>query len=321
MNTKLGNTENGSKKYTLSRSGLSPDISSRETFGENLNTTLTKQSLSLKPVSLIWNDIYQEMTERKDYPAHPIGLKPIDDIIWGLHKREVMVIGGRPSTGKSAFAVHIVRHLADTHKRIVYFSLEMSREQLLERFFCNFCRVDNIQLRQGKAKDEIIKKHKAFEVWIKDLKLLIDDQHGYDFNKLLEVCDLIKPDFIVVDYIQMISSRGYRNKLDAIEEYVRKIKQLTMDINMGAIILSQINRSGVDSPDMSKLKGAGVLEEHPDTVATLKWDWENDKYQVYIEKQRHGEVKKVDLKFLPQYSAFEEIPIIQKKYEDDWRNA
>jgi len=318
MNNLSRKSENGSRKPKPSQNGSSQDIQSSEIFGKGSMQEQLNTSLDLRPTLLVWNDLYNEIANRKDKPEYPIGLKSIDDVLWGLHKRELIVIGGRPSQGKSAFAIQMAKNLADINKRIIYFSLEMSREQLIERMFCNICEVNNIHLRQGKAKQELENKRGIFESIVKDFKLLIDDKYGYNFDKLIKVCEIIKPDFIFIDYITMISAQGYQSKTIAIEEYIRKLKQLTMDMNLGAIVLSQINRSGVDNPDMSKLKWAGVLEEHPDTVVTLKWDWQGGKdiYNVHIEKQRHGEVKNVEVKFIPQYSKFRDLSKDEQHYKE-----
>ena len=221
-----------------------------------------------------------------------------------------MVIGARTSQGKSAFSIFLTKNLVDTGNRVIYFSLEMSQEQIMERLLTQILLINNLDLRKGYAKEELLKKEGVFNEWIDKVKLLIDAKYGYDFNKLVRIVEIIKPDFVFIDYIQMISTKGFRSKLDAIEEYIRRIKELSVEYNFGAIVISQVNRTGTDGAEMQHLKWAGVLEEHADTVCMLRWDWsiqDPKKFIVDIKKQRHGETKNgIILDFTPQYSLFSE---------------
>jgi len=243
-----------------------------------------------------------------------------------VHKKQLLVVGARTSMGKSCFAMHLARQVSDVaERRVIYFTLEMSKEQILERLLTNHCQIDNLNLQRGLAKDEFLAAEKTFKDYIEDLKLLIDDVNGYDFNKMCEVCDVIKPDFVIIDYIQMVSAKGRKSKLEAIEEYVRGIKQKACEMNFGVILLSQLNRAGAGvEADLIHLKHSGTLEEHPDTVLLVSWepippDEEKDikgdpnRYFVTVKKQRHGIVGgKIEVKFLPQYSRFEDgkpIPV------------
>ena len=273
--------------------------------------------VDLKPTLEVWRQMREEILSRKEYPEYPIGLKDIDEVIWGLHKKELLTIGARTSVGKSDFAINIANNLADKKYRIIYFSLEMSKEQLVERLFSNQFEIDNMRLRKGKASDDILRYEKSFESYLIGINLLIDDHYGFYYDKVINVCELIKPDFIIVDHIQMISPAGFKSKLEAIEEYVRKLKQLSLDLNFGTILLSQINRAGVEAPSMENLKWAGILEEASDTVLLLRWEWEANQYFVNVSKQRHGMVKSnIEIKFYPEFSKFTDIGVdLYKKPE------
>ena len=266
-------------------------------------------SMDLKPLLQIWKGVYEDIQTRGTTPKYPIGLKTIDDVIWGLHKRELLTLGARTSHGKSALALNMAAALADRGQRVVYFSLEMSKEQLVERLLANFCHIDNRWLRHGLAKSQVEGTKDTFEGLIEGLKLLIDDQYGYSFESVVKICDIVRPDFVFLDYIQMVSSKGFRSKLDAIEEYVRKFKQLSNEMNFGAILVSQINRDGEGKMTMANLKGAGVLEEHSDTVILLQWDWNANEYEVRVDKQRHGEVKTVHIGFQPEFFKFSDLQV------------
>lgn len=265
---------------------------------------------SLKLLSEIWPALKKDILSRTNSPRYPIGLNSLDSVLWGLHKREMMAIGARTSQGKTAFTLYLAKQMAERSEKVIYFSLEMSREQILERLLTQVVRINNLALRHGEAKDNVLREESMFKAWIDNAKMLIDDKYGYDFNNIIDICHAVRPGFVFIDYIQMISVAGYRNKLEAIEEYVRKLKELSNDLNFGVVVVSQINRQGVDGAEMHHMKHAGVLEEHPDSVLTLNWDWsevDQNKYLVSVKKQRHGPTKNnIEFTFLPQYSIFEE---------------
>ena len=315
MHNSGGMPKDNTEKTSLTHSDLK-EIFKKETSLniENYKKNSEKQqdviSPDLQTLSEIWTDLRERLIKQKPTPEYPIGLREIDEILWGMKKSELTVIGGRTSVGKSDMALYISRQLADIGQRVVYFSLEMSKEQILQRLFSSICRVDNRLLRGDTAKKEVDTHRVVFEDWIENIKLLIDDEYGYVYKDMVEVCEIIKPDFVIIDYIQMISTKGFRNKLDAIEEYVRMLKQLAVKMNMGVVLVSQLNRTAVGNPTMSAMKHAGVIEEHPGIVLTLNWDWEKDppEYRVNIEKNRYGEVRhNIKLNYLPQYSDFKEV--------------
>jgi len=291
--------------------GLSADTSLKQPSvkpSQGLHSTI---ALDLRPMLEIWkNDVMPSILARTGYPTYSIGLPSLDDVIWGLHKRELLCLGARTSHGKSAFATQIAMNIADKGCRVIYFSNEMSKEQLVERIFSNMMQVNNQDLRRGMANDIVKQKDSTFQEMLKNWKLLIDDKYSYDYKTMIKVCDVIRPDFIFIDYIQMVAVRGHRNKLEAIEENIRGLKQIANERNVGVVVVSQINRSGIDNMSMANLKGAGILEEHSDTVILVNYDWEKCKFQVRVDKQRHGICKSLELKFEREFFRFceQEIP-------------
>jgi len=303
-------TKGTSEKNENLNVGQDAPIFSSPMFSNQFVKTFKPGLSTLKPLYEIYNSLSQNIENRGKTPKHQIGLAELDYTLWGLHKQELLMVGGMTSHGKSSFVIQLVKNLVDEHRRIIYFSLEMSKEQILERLLSNFCELNNLSLRDGTAKEEWRKKEEVFKAWIRKLNLLIDDGNGYDFNNLVEVCKMIKPDFIIIDYIQMISSKGFRSKMEAIEEYVRKIKELSITMNFGTIMVSQFNRAGGDDPGMQNFKGTSVLEQHPDTCLILKWENKeiftgDPNFEVKVAKQRQGGTNdKIPLVFIPQYSMF-----------------
>lgn len=305
-------THNGLEKHGSLKDGLPIDTSLNT---QNLLQNSKEQSqythIILTPLLGVWESLEQDIMQRTDKPKHPIGLSSLDEALWGIHKKELMVLGGRTSMGKSALGIYIAKQLADmNNQRVIYFTLEMSKEQILERLLSMVCRINNLDLRKGRAKERVMLEKKTFEHWIGNVNLLIDDKYGYVYHSAMEVCDIIRPDFVIVDYVQMISVKGFHSKLEAIEEYVRMLKQLSIQMNFGVILLSQLNRMAKDDTSMIHFKWAGVLEECADSCLTVKWEWTREdprKYIVNVEKQRHGEVKNgIIIDFYPEYSDFAE---------------
>ena len=277
-------------------------------------------SLELKSLSEVYEELKQDLAERTGTPKYKIGLTNLDDVLWGLHKKELLTIGARTSSGKSMMAVHIARELVEQDQKVIYFSLEMNKAQLLERVLSNVCMISLSDLRRGESASELLEKDSIFRDWLKDAKLLIDDKYGYSFNNILKVCDVIRPDFVIVDYVQLVSTKGFRDKLAAIEDFVKELHLNCINRNFGAILLSQINRSGTDNPTMDKLKWSGVLEEISDTVMLLEWDWVKNNFFIRVEKQRHGMCGKTQVLFEPHYSRFSDLPAPPTEPTDrrDW---
>lgn len=274
---------------------------------ENLSKEQLDLYRNLTPLYQIWNPVKEDILSRKQTPEHTIGLKEIDDALWGLKKKELMVLGARTSHGKTSFAINMLKELAETSLRIIYFTLEMSKEHITEKLFSNFARVNNIDMRKGLSKDLVSSHSSGFEKWAENTKILIDDKNGYDWDNLVKVIDIIKPDFVFLDYIQMVSTKGQRSKVEGIENFVRHFKELCNTKNFGGILISQMNRSGVEDPGMDKLKWAGVLEEHSDVVILLFFDKEKKRYKVTINKQRNGVTGDFYIIFEPQYSYFRDM--------------
>ena len=307
MNENLSKpTNDTSEKQHVLMSGAGP----ASTSGQSLKASpkpINDGLPTLIPLYEIWNVASKDILERREDPEHKIGLTSIDEILWGVRKKILYTIGARTSHGKTSFAINMVKEFADKHSRIIYFTMETSKEQVLEKLFCNFCEVDNLKLLHGKSAKEFNEKRKSFEKWISEIKLLIDDKYGYDFPSMLKVVEIIKPDFVFVDYIQMISTKGFRSKMDAIEEYVRKFAELAITQNFAAILISQINRSGVDEPTMSKFKHAGVLEEHSRVAVILSYNKIKGTYIVNVEKNSFGRTGEFNVKFEPEYSRFRDL--------------
>ena len=149
---------------------------------------LYETSKSLVKLEDIYFNLKENLKQRTSDVKYKTGIGELDYILWGLHKKELLVYGARTSMGKSVSAINCAKNLVDSGQSVMYFSLEMSKEQLLERFLSNICEIDNNLLRTGKALDILQERESAFKKWIKDVSLYIDDTNGHHFDKIIDLC-------------------------------------------------------------------------------------------------------------------------------------
>lgn len=296
----------GKQMYSIDGAGQTSSGNQEKPISESYSSRIKRVLKKLTPVSEILETVLKNIEERSDKPTYPTGLKDLDDLLWGLHKKELLIMGARTSQGKSSLALQFALNLAQRGQKVAYFSLEMSQEQLVERMIAYHTRINNRAIRHGIAKAQLRSHYDSLRKFSQGLKLLIDEG-GYLFEEIVEVCEVLNFDFVFIDYIQMVSSKGYRSKLEAIDEYVRKLKELSKVLNFGGVIVSQVNREGVGGMGLEHLKGSGTLEEHPDTVLLMEWDWDKKEYWIRVEKQRHGECGKVEVNYEPEYYTFTDI--------------
>jgi len=285
-----------------------------------------KREIEVESLVEIFDGVKKDLESRQSTPRYPTGLSDLDRIVWGLHKKELMTIGARPSEGKTALIGQIAFNLADRGITSLIVSMEMSKEQIVERLFCNITKTNNLLLREGKLTDDTRGRIPVFEKMIETLPLLVVDKCGYNFcdiEKLIKTLEP-KPDVVFIDYIQLISQGKYSSKTTAIEEYFRKLKEMSVSENIAIVVLSQIRRMDEHRqnrrPTMEELKGSGALEEHSDTVALIYWIKHNEfahrdvnEFELNIAKQRHGAIGLVKLNFYPQYYVFEDRSESQKE--------
>ena len=279
---------------------------------ENLLAQSEVESLELRPLWELYEDVEKHILERDGTVKYPTGLTELDRITFGLWKKELLVIAALPGRGKSAFTLNLAKNLADRGEKVVFFSLEMSKEQLVERLITNLLEINNLDLREGVANELLLQRREAFITWAKNVRLIVDDKNGYDLEKITQVIQEIQPDWVIVDYVGMISLRQYGNKTEALDEFTKDIQRISKINNYGTILVSQFNREG---QELHNLKGSSTLEHHADTVFLMDWDDSKDIYTIRVAKNRHGGRGKINATFQPQYSKFSDsfAPVIERK--------
>lgn len=245
------------------------------------------------------------------------GFGTIDKVIGGIRKSTVFIIGARPSTGKTTFALNIAANqIKGPDKKVMFFSLEMSSEMIYERLIAMQNGIEYEKFSRNTLSDEEVK---IIENQTKKLK---DDCNFYvidDVYNVEQICNLIsenKPNLAVVDFMQIISAVGkfenVRNRIDYISSLFKRTAKSTGCV---IIVLSQLSRIGKDAPTMSDLKESGGLEQDGDYIALLHRPYvvnkgdnsiQPEETELLLDKNKFGRTGTVDLWFDLKYQRFSE---------------
>ena len=254
------------------------------------------------------------------------GFDKIDDMTSGLQASDLIIVAGRPSMGKTAFALNIAQHAAmETQTPVAIFSLEMSKEQLAFRLLASEARVDSQRLRKGFLGETDWPKLTAAAGRLSEAPLYIDDTPAITVLEMKAKSRRLKADrdlgLIVVDYIQLMRAQGNQNSREQeISEISRSLKALAKELKVPVIALSQLNRKVEDRPNrrpqMADLRESGAIEQDADVIAFIyrdevynKSDDNPDKgvAEIIIGKQRNGPTGLVKLAFLDRFTTFENL--------------
>ena len=263
---------------------------------------------------------------KTDFTGLRTGFYDFDKMTRGLQKNQVIIIAGRPGSGKSAFALNIALNAAIKEKKsVAFFSLEMSAEEITKRMFGCVGKIDGDVLKTGKLKNTDWKKWNEVMSQLSDTKLTLDDSGGMTVSEIRRKCRKLKNssdglDLIVIDYLQLLSSSSKYagQRVQEVSEISRDIKKLAMELEIPVIALAQLSRSveqrkGEDGkPKLSDLRESGSIEQDADMVLFLHSDdygkYEtnlNRKIELLIAKHRAGQTGHVDLIFKMNTGSFE----------------
>lgn len=253
----------------------------------------------------------------------PTGFIDLDYKTAGLQPSDFILVAARPSMGKTAFVLNIAQHVAfKADKTVAIFSLEMSKEQLVNRLFALESQVDSQALRTGNLKDSDWEKLIESAGIIGKSKLIIDDTPGISISELRSKCRKFKLeqglDLIIIDYLQLMSGRAggrSESRQQEISDISRSLKAIARELNVPVISLSQLSRAVEQRPDhrpmLSDLRESGAIEQDADVVMFIyRDDYYNkdtdhpNQAEIIIAKQRNGPIGTVNLTWLPNYTKF-----------------
>lgn len=256
----------------------------------------------------------------------PTGFIDLDYKMAGLQPSDLILIAARPAMGKTAFVLNIAQHVAFRQGlTVAMFSLEMSKEQFVNRLFSLESRVDSQHLRTGNLSDDEWESLIEGAGVIGRSNLIIDDTPGISISELRSKCRKYKLEhnlsLIIIDYLQLMSGSGGKSsesRQQEISEISRSLKALARELNVPVIALSQLSRAVEQRPDhrpmLSDLRESGAIEQDADVVMFL---YRDDYYnpdtekkgiaEVIIAKQRHGPIGTIELVWLAEYTKFANI--------------
>lgn len=280
---------------------------------------------SLEHIGTVLHKVFDRLTELaqsdSEIPGLSTGLIDLDKKINGLNKSDLLLIAARPAMGKSSFALNIALNVAKKYNQtVVFFSLEMSREQLAMRMISGESFVDSQKLMTGKLTDEEWNQLAMASASLSQTDIRLDDNPSITVAEMSAKCRrLDNLGLVLIDYLQLMTSSGYgrggENRVTVVSEISRALKIMAKDLNVPVICLSQLSRANESRQDkrpmLSDLRESGAIEQDADEVLFLyRDDYYNENSEekniaeCIVAKNRHGETGTVKLQWLPQYTTF-----------------
>ena len=266
------------------------------------------------------------------------GFTDLDDMTSGLQKSDLVIVAGRPSMGKTTFAMNLVENAAMiTDLPVIVFSLEMPSEQLMMRMLSSLGRIDQTRMRSGQLLQEDWDKLMSAVKMLKDRKLFIDDTAGISPTEMRSRVRRIarehgdgKVALIMIDYLQLMQIPGYsEGRTNEISEISRSLKAIAKEMECPVIALSQLNRSLENRPNKrpvnSDLRESGAIEQDADIISFVYRDEvynEDTPYkgvaEIIIGKQRNGPIGTCRLSFVGKFTRFEDLsPDAYQDFDDE----
>ena len=291
----------------------------------------------LIPISEVIIDVYDRLEELaasdSAIPGLSTGLRDLDRAISGLNNSDLILLAARPGMGKTSMALNILLDAGKkSGKKVAFFSLEMSREQLALRLISSECFVDNKKLVTGKLSDEDWESVAAAADSLNRSAILIDDDSSITVADILAKCRRVEDlGLIVIDYLQLMQSAGGKNnargenRQQIVSDISRSLKIMAKDLNVPVLCLSQLSRANESRQDkrpmLSDLRESGAIEQDADIVLFLyregyyNADTENPNLaECIIAKNRHGETGKVELQWTPEFTTFTDMEWRREEY-------
>ena len=295
-----------------------------------------RSAQNMVPVSQILQDVMNRLEELSnsgnELPGLSTGFSAVDGKINGLNKSDLLLLAARPGMGKTSMALNVALSAArDSGKTVAIFSLEMSREQLVTRLIAAEGLVENTRLTTGNLRESDWQRIAEAASALSRMDIRIDD------NPLLTVADmnakcrrLDNLGLVVIDYLQLMTSAGGKgysgeNRQQAVSDISRMLKIMAKELQVPVLCLSQLSRANEKRDDkrpmLSDLRESGAIEQDADIVMFLYRDdyynKDSEKHNIaecIVAKNRHGETGKVELRWMPEYTAF---GTLENRYGDD----
>lgn len=285
---------------------------------------------------VIVNEVYDRLhklssADGDQYKGVSTGFRDLDKVISGLNKSDLIIVGARPAMGKTSFALNIARNVAVlAQKKVLFFSLEMTKEQLAQRVISSEARVPSQKMRTGQLSDDEWIRLGEAATDLNMCDLYVDDTSNLTVPEMkARVRRMRDVDCVIIDYLQLMKS-GARteNRVQEVSEITRNLKLMAKDLNIPVITLAQLAR-GTEArgkshrPQLADLRESGSIEQDADIVMMLYRDdyYKNEREdgddvntnitEVIVAKNRHGPVETVELTFDAQFTRFTSVERIR----------
>ena len=289
---------------------------------------------------IVMSDVFERLKklasadpkEKEQYIGIPTGFSYLDKVLGGgFHRSDFIVVGARPAMGKTSFALNVARNIAMKGRKVLFFSLEMSKEQLAQRIISTEARIVSNKLRTGDITDSDWEKLGLALQNLINCELYFDDTANINVPEMkaraLRMKDI---DCIVIDYLQLMSgTKRTDNRVNEVSEITRSLKMMAKDLNIPVVTCSQLSRgvaknSNDHRPQMTDLRESGTIEQDADIVLMLHREdyYKNDPdaetdpesvniAEVIVGKNRHGSTETVKVAWNPEFTMFSTLERIK----------
>ena len=299
---------------------------------------IVKEKFTLRELMNVSHDVLHQCSEQSEnaetildsaeqriYNIRQGKTTVLDKYMTGLNKSDLILIGARPAMGKTSFALNIARNAAVTsRKKVLFFSLEMSKEQLAQRILATEARIESSKMRTGDISPEEWVRIATCSDALSKAELYFDDTSNITVPEMkARVRRLKDVDLVVIDYLQLMTgTKRTDNRAQEVAEITRSLKLMAKDLKIPVVTCSQLNRQSASGkgkdhkPTMSELRESGSIEQDADIILLLYRESyfdedkgesvvaDENKAQVIIAKNRHGGTTDVDLNWNGQYTLF-----------------
>jgi replicative DNA helicase len=268
-----------------------------------------------------WTQLETLLGKRQFVTGVPTNFSELDQVTQGLQPSELIILAARPSVGKTAFALNVARNASVLARQpTCIFSLEMSKESLVQRLLCSEAKVDSFLLKTGQADAAVFSRIAQAMDRLTQADLYIDDTPALSINALRSRARRMKAQYgiklIVVDYLQLMRGGRQESRVQEVSDISSGLKSIAKELQTPVLALSQLSRESERrtdrKPQLSDLRDSGSIEQDADIVLFLyrkgMHDQEVDRSvtELIVAKNRNGPVREIDLVFVAEQTAFRE---------------
>ena len=276
-------------------------------------------------IANVYDTLYKLNSDDKEqYKGLPTGFPDFDRMCTGLNRSDLVLIGARPAMGKTSFALNMARNVAvRSGKRVLFFSLEMSKEQLAQRVISTEARIPSQKMRTGELTPKEWESLSAACVFLADVQLYLDDTSNITVPEMKARCRRLKNvDAVFIDYLQLMqSAKRTENRVQEVSEITRSLKLMAKDLMIPVVVCAQLSRSteargSSHKPQLADLRESGSIEQDADIVVMLYREdyYKNEKEnpeeievnsaELLVQKNRHGPTGSIKMAWNPQYTLY-----------------